>query len=337
MTFGEDWGAMGASHEESRAVFDAYGEAGGNFLDTANGYTGGTSEKFIGEFVADERDKWVIATKFTANTRAGDLNAGGNGRKTLRQNLDASLKRLQTDYVDLLWVHAWDFSTPVDEVMRGLDDVVRAGKVLYIGASNVPAWIVAQANTLADARGWTPFSALQIEYSLIERTPEREFLPMARALDLAITPWSPLGSGILTGKYNQVAAGVGANGGGDTRRLDAGVFADFVKPTERKLAIAAETVKVAGEIGVSPAQVALAWLMAQKGTVIPIIGSRKVHQLKDNLGAADLTLAPEHQARLDAVSHEPLGYPHDFLSSGPMTDFVYGGQFGNLDNTHEIR
>src|ERR1044072_2499178 len=202
MTFGKEWG-WGASKEDSRKMFDAYVNLGGNFIDTANIYTNGTSEKYVGEFVSSDRDRFVIATKYTSNTRAGDPNAGGNHRKNMVQSLEASLKRLNTDYIDLYWVHAWDHTTPVEEMMRALDDMVKSGKILYIGISDAPAWIVSQANTLANLKGWTEFSSIQIEYSLIERTSERELLPMANALDIGITAWSPLGSGVLTGKYNK--------------------------------------------------------------------------------------------------------------------------------------
>nr|HMQ54595.1 aldo/keto reductase [Anaerolineae bacterium] len=202
MTFGEEWG-WGASKEESKKIFDAYAEAGGNFVDTANRYTEGTSEKFVGDFIAADREHFVVATKYTLFMRRDDPNFSGNHRKNMVQALEASLKRLKTDYVDLYWVHAWDYTTPVEEVMRGLDDLVRSGKVLYIGISDTPAWIVSQANTMADLRGWSRFVGLQLRYSLIDRTVERELLPMARALDLGVTPWSVLGSGVLTGKYNQ--------------------------------------------------------------------------------------------------------------------------------------
>ncbi|MGL5880379.1 MAG: aldo/keto reductase, partial [Xenococcaceae cyanobacterium] len=199
MTFGEDWG-WGGSYEESRKMFDAFAAAGGNFLDTANLYTNGTSEKYVGEFVAGDRHKWVIATKYSLNTGNGEINAGGNHRKNMVQAVEASLQRLNMEYIDLLWLHAWDFTTPVEEVMRSFDDLVRMGKVLYIGVSDTPAWIISQANTLANLRGWTPFIGLQIEYSLKERTPERDLLPMAQALGIGVTAWSPLGAGVLTGK-----------------------------------------------------------------------------------------------------------------------------------------
>ena len=202
MTFGQEWG-WGASKDECRKIFDAYVQAGGNFIDTANKYTEGTSEKYIGEFIASDRNRFVLATKYTSNTRRGDPNAGGNHRKSMVQSLESSLKRLNTDYIDLYWVHAWDRTTPIEETIRALDDMVKEGKVLYAGISDAPAWIVSQANTLANLKGWTEFTGLQIEYSLIERTPERELLPMAGALDIGITAWSPLGNGILTGKYNK--------------------------------------------------------------------------------------------------------------------------------------
>ena len=202
MTFGEEWG-WGASKSECRKMFDMFVEAGGNFIDTANRYTEGTSEKFVGEFISDMREQIVLATKYTLYTKQGDPNAAGNHRKNMVQALENSLRRLKTDYIDLYWVHAYDYMTPVEEMMRALDDMVRAGKVLYIGVSDTPAWVVSQANTMAQLRGWTPFSALQIEYSLIARTPERDLLPMARAFDLAVTPWGAIGGGVLTGKYNK--------------------------------------------------------------------------------------------------------------------------------------
>ena len=202
MTFGEEWG-WGASKEECHKMFDAYAHAGGNFIDTANRYTEGTAERIIGELIAADRAHFVLASKYTLKMRNGDPNYCGNHRKNMVQSLEASLKRLHTDYLDLFWVHAWDFLTPVEEVMRGLDDLVRAGKVLYIGISDTPAWVIAQANTMAELRGWTSFVGMQAQYSLIERTPERELLPMARALDIGVLPWGILGAGVLSGKYNR--------------------------------------------------------------------------------------------------------------------------------------
>ncbi len=319
MTFGEDWG-WGSSKEESRAVFDAYAEAGGNFLDTANRYTEGTSERYVGEFTAADRGHFVIATKYTLYNDKDDPNACGNHRKNLVQSLDASLRRLNTDYVDLLWLHAWDYLTPVEEVMRALDDVVRAGKVLYIGISDAPAWVVSQANTLADLRGWTPFVALQIKYSLIERTAERELLPMARAFDLAVTPWAPLGAGLLTGKFE----------GG--KRPEGTRLENSPNITSRNQSIADALVDIAGGIGRSPAQVALNWVRSKPGVMIPIVGARSVQQLKENLGCLDFELGDEQMKELDGISAVDLGFPHDFLQSEVPRELVYGGTFEQIDD-----
>ena len=319
MTFGEEWG-WGASHEESRKIFDSYVEAGGNLIDTANNYTEGTSEKFVGEFIAAERDRFVVATKYTQNNQQGDPNAAGNHRKNLVRSLEGSLQRLKTDYVDLLWIHAWDFMTPVEEVMRALDDLVRAGKVLYVGISDTPAWIVSQANILAELRGWTPFVGLQIRYSLVDRTAERDLLPMARSLDLGVTIWSALASGVLSGKYNQDAATVGrANMSG--RPIN-----------ERNRTIAQAAVEVAQEVGCTPSQVALSWVRQQKGVIIPIIGARTLEQLRDNLGCLSCSLTPEQLARLNEASKFDVGFPHDFLGAGGIKKAVYGGLFDQIDN-----
>ena len=328
MTFGEDWG-WGASKDESRQVFDAFVEAGGNFIDTANGYTDGSSEKIVGELIAAERDRFVVATKYSfplhMSDKAGNPNGSGNHRKNMMQSLEGSLKRLNTDYIDLFWLHAWDFMTPIEEVMRAFDDLVRSGKVLYIGISDAPAWIVSQANTLAQCYGWTPFVALQVEYSLVERTPERDLLPMAKAFDLAVTPWSPLGAGVLTGKYNK------ASGNNEQGRLATTSGGNI---SQRHLAIAEVVSQVAEEIGHTPPQVALAWLLAQSGVVIPIIGSRKVSQIKDNLACLDVKLSPEHLQRLNEISKVELGFPHDFLSNDMIRDRLFGGTFDLIDNHH---
>ncbi len=319
MTVGPEWG-WGASKEESRRMFDAYAEAGGNFIDTANRYTEGTSEKYVGEFIASDRDHWVIATKYTLWMRRDDPNFSGNHRKNMVQALDASLERLGTDYIDLYWVHAWDFTTPVAEVMRALDDMVRAGKVLHVGISDTPAWIVSRANTLADLRGWSPFVALQLRYSLIDRTAERELLPMARAMDLAVTPWSVLGAGTLTGKYSRGASP-------EEGRAKEGAATD-----ERNLEIADVVVDIADEIACTPSQVAVSWVRQQDGVIVPLVGARNLVQLEDNLGALNVTLDEEHLARLDEVSRIEPGFPHDFLASEPIRDIVYGGTFDQIDN-----
>lgn len=319
MTFGEEWG-WGSPREESARVFNRYVEAGGNFIDTANRYTDGTSERLVGEFIRSDREKFVLATKYTLQMRMGDPNFSGNHRKNMVHSLDASLKRLGTDYIDLFWLHAWDFTTPIDEVMRALDDLVRQGKVLYIGISDTPAWVVAQANTMADLRGWTPFVALQIQYSLVARTPERELLPMARALDLAVTPWGILGSGVLSGKY---AADANTKG----RAALSGV-------KENQIEVSREVVAVAAEAGCTPSQVAIAWLRQQPGVIVPILGARTVEQLADNLGALEVQLGASQMERLDRATAIELGFPHDFLAGDYVRQIVFGGTYGQIDNHH---
>lgn len=322
MTFGEEWG-WGASKDESRRIFEAYAKAGGNFIDTANKYTEGTSEKFVGEFVGVNRDSFVIATKYTLNSRPGDPNAGGNQRKNMMRSVEASLRRLKTDYIDLYWVHAADGITPVEEIMRGLDDLVRSGKILYTGISDMPAWSVARANTIAEFRGWSRFAGLQIKYSLADRDVEREYIPMARSLDLAVLAWGPLASGLLSGKFN--------NGQAQT---DARLVKNKSKllTNERSLAIARETAAIAAEIGRSPSQVALNWLCSRRGVVIPILGARKAEQIEDNLKCLEFTLGADHLKRLDDVSKIEMGFPHDFLSGPRMDDIIFGGTMKKIVN-----
>lgn len=327
MTFGEDWGKFlrGASKEESKEIFDLFVDAGGNFIDTANNYQNGTSEKYVGEFIASERQKFVLATKYTLTTNPNDPNASGSHRKNLLQSVDASLKRLETDYIDLLWVHAWDYMTPIEELMRSLDDVIRSGKVLYVGMSDTPAWVVARANTMSEFHGWSPFIGLQIMYSLIERTPERELLPMACDLDIGVTAWSPLGGGVLSGKYNKEIQ--------EQKRFDPNnpMTSGFVN--EKNLSIAKEVQIIAKEIGKTPSQVALGWLRHQrdKGVIIPIVGARTQVQMKDNLGSLDLDLSSDHLKRLDRVSNIELGFPNDFLSSDMVKTLVYGNTYSSID------
>ncbi|MEW6126140.1 MAG: aldo/keto reductase [Acidobacteriota bacterium] len=321
MTFGDDWG-WGAARDESRKQFDLYAEAGGNFIDTANLYTNGSSERLVGEFITGERDKWVVATKYTFNNQSSEVNLSGNHRKNMVQSVNASLKRLNTDYIDLLWLHGWDFTTPVDEVMRSFDDLIRAGKILYAGVSDTPAWIVAKANTLAELRGWSPFIALQVEYSLRQRTPERDLIPMAQHFDIGVTAWSPLGGGVLTGKYNK---GGEIDTGG---RLPNGA-------KESDLKIAAKVLEIADEIGRSASQVALNWLRQQDsrfGSIIPIVGARKTEQLQDNLACVEFELTPEQIARLNEASKIELGFPHDFLKSDTVHKFALSGTLENIDN-----
>jgi aryl-alcohol dehydrogenase-like predicted oxidoreductase len=323
MTFGEDWG-WGSSKEESRKVYDAFLEAGGNFIDTANVYTNGTSERLLGEFMADHRDRVVLATKYTNAAPGNDPNAAGNHRKSMTRAVEASLKRLQTDYIDLYWLHIWDRITPIEEVMRAFDDLVRQGKILYAGVSDMPAWIVARGNTLAELRGWTAFVGLQIEYSLIERTPERELVPMAAELGLGVTAWSPLAGGVLTGK--QLEPG----GAGDSRQSNASMR-QFMAGSARKEAVVREVVAVARESGHSPAQVALAWLRQRPEPVIPIIGARKLAQVQDNLACVQVKLAPALLERLDAVSRIELGFPHDFFASDLVRSLSSGGMGDRID------
>ena len=323
MTFGEDWG-WGSSKEESRKVYDTFLEAGGNFIDTANVYTNGTSELLLGEFMHGQRERIVLATKYTNAAPGTDPNAAGNHRKNMVQALEASLKRLKTDYIDLYWLHIWDQITPIEEVMRAFDDLVRQGKILYAGVSDTPAWVIAKANTLADLRGWTPFVGLQIEYSLIERTPEAELLPMAADLGLGVTAWTPLAGGMLTGK--QLEAG----GAKDSRQSDPG-FKQFMASDARKEAIAREVVAVARACDRSPAQVALAWLRQRTAPVIPIIGARKLAQVKDNLACVDIRLEPALVQRLDTVSRIEMGFPHRFFANEMVRSLSYGGMWDRID------
>ena len=318
----QDWG-LATSKDESRKIFDGFAEAGGNFIDTANKYNEGGSESLLGEFIESDRDHFVVATKYTLFTREGDPNACGNHRKNMVRALEASLKRLKTDYVDLYWVHAWDFTTPVEEVMRGLDDMVRAGKVLYVGISDTPAWIVAQANTLAQVHGWSPFVGLQIEYSLAQREPERDLIPMARAFDLGVTACSPLAGGILSGKYAKTAKS-------DTARYNG----ESNPPDERKLRIGETVTKLAEEIRRPASQVALNWLRQRQALIIPIIGARRATQIQDNLKCLEWHLTGEQIARLDEATKIELGFPHDFLTNDFVRQIVFGGTHAAIDNHH---
>lgn len=317
MTFGEEWG-WGAAKEEARRLYDAFREAGGNFLDTANIYTNGSSEAFLGEFMQGHRESMVLATKYTNSFATTDPNGAGNQRKNMVQSVEASLKRLATDYIDLYWVHIWDQLTPVEEVMRGLDDLVRQGKVIYVGISDAPAWWIAQANTLAQLRGWSPFIGLQIEYSLVERTVERELIPMAKAMNLGLTAWSPLASGMLSGKYH-------GHGSSEPGRLSTDMMKDFVPDQQRSDRIVAAVKTVSEEVGRSMAQVALAWLRYRPVPVIPILGARKLAQLQDNLASFALQLSPDQLNRLDEASRIELGFPHDFYSREMVRTLIYGG------------
>ena len=316
MTFGEEWG-WGSSVEESEAIIARFVERGGNFIDTANVYTKGHSEKIIGDYIGHDRsrrDRLVIATKFFGNLYSGDPNGGGAGRKSLLAACEQSLRRLRTDYIDLYWMHAWDKFTPIEETMRALDDLVRAGKVRYIGFSDTPAWKVTQAQMLARVHGWSPLIALQIEYSLLERTVEGELIPMALEMGLGITPWSPLRGGALSGKYTREnAATVTADRG---ERVTAYL-------TEKGYAIIDELIRIAMELNTNAAAVALAWVQSRPGVASTIIGARRLDQLEANLAALDVQLTPDHFAALNKLSEPTLNFPAQFLKMSTM--FAHSG------------
>lgn len=315
MTFGEDLG-WGSSVEESQAIIDRYVELGGNFIDTANFYTKSHSEKILGDHVGRHparRDRLVLATKFSGNLYPGDPNGGGSGRKSIVGACENSLRRLQTDYIDLYWLHNWDAHTPIDETMAALDDLVRAGKVRYIGVSDTPAWKVAEANVTARFRGWSSFIGLQIEYSLLERSVEQELVPMARELGLGITPWSPLKSGALSGKYTRKNAG--------EAKADRGAFIAHVL-NEKTYGIVDELEVIAKAHDSTPARVALAWVQAQPGVTSTIIGARRIGQLEDNLKALDVRLTADELGRLDALTKPTLGFPQ---SMQPMFPSIHNG------------
>ncbi len=310
MGFGTEW-KWGADKDLSKKIFDAYANADGNFLDTANRYTEGTSEKFLGEFIASDRDHFVVATKYSLRDRAGDLNFNGNHRKNLMRSVRESLKRLDTDFIDLLWVHAWDSWTPAEEIMRGLDDLVSRGLVHYIGVSDTPAWVVSQANTLAQLRGWSSFAGLQIEYSLLQRTVEAELMPMGKAFGMTVTPWAALAGGALTGKYLK----------GEKGRLPE----NSLRLSERSTLITKKVVDVAARLGVAASQVAINWTRQHKNqSVIPIIGATKVSQWEDVMGCLKFELSKETMAELDEVSKVELPFPQKFFAEPGAQDVLYG-------------
>ncbi|MCZ1012545.1 aldo/keto reductase, partial [Streptomyces lydicus] len=290
-TFGTDWG-WGAERDEARKLFDLYVEHGGNFIDTADTYTNGSSERLLGEFTRDNRESLVLATKYSTLRRPGDPNAGGPHRKNLFASVESSLGRLKTDYIDLLYLHLWDFTTPVEEILRGMDDLVRQGKVLYVAISNAPAWQVSRMQAIADLRGWSPLVALQIEHSLIQRAGERDLIPMAREMGLGVVPYSPMGGGVLTGKYSRDDLTGTSIGSEENTRKSLNHTLGWV--TERNLTVADTVREVATELGRTPAQVALAWTLQNPGVTAPIIGARTPTQLEDNLGALEVDFAPSH-------------------------------------------
>ncbi len=327
MTFGEAWN-WGASSDESIRMLDLFLDRGGNFVDTANVYTNGESEQFLGDALKGRRGDVVLSTKFTLARGEGNANAAGSHRKNLTESLEESLKRLQTDYIDIYWVHAHDIFTPAEETLRALDDAVRAGKILYLGISDAPAWWVSRANTLAELRGWSSFAGLQLQYNLIERTVERELIPMAEALDLAICAWSPLAGGALTGKYLEKLKDEER-----AARYDVMGLGDLLKVNEdRSIRIAEELVRIGQDIGMKPHQVALAWLRQRpyRVPVIPIIGARSVEQLEDNLAILERDLPQDSVTTLDTLSSLPPGFPHDFLAG--VRSVVYGDLADQIDN-----
>ena len=321
MTFGEDWG-WGAPKDECQKQVDLFAAEGGNFIDTSVNYTDGSSETILGDILKSERDNFVIATKYTlTKPESKDPNSGGNSRKNMMQSIERSLKRLQTDYIDLYYLHMWDYMTPVEEVMRGLDDLARAGKVRYVGISDSPAWIVAEANTLAELRGWSRFVGIQVPYSLADRALEWAILPMARHWDMAVLPWGLLEAGILTGKY--------AGRSEQPTRMDR----EKVTLSEKTQAVVEVVKEIARETGRSMAQVSINWVRQQqnRALMIPILGARTAEQLQDNLAVLEWELDEGQLARLEEVSRIHLGFPHNFLEGNP---YIFGSTFDQIDNHH---
>ncbi|WP_249694338.1 aldo/keto reductase [Stappia sp. WLB 29] len=322
MTFGSDWG-WGADRHEARRIFDLYVDQGGNFIDTSVNYTNGAAERFLGEFVGDKRERLVLATKFTMAREPGNPNSGGNHRLNMVRSVEQSLRQLATDRVDLLYLHGWDMTTQPEEVMRALDDLVRSGKILYVGICNTPAWRIAEMHTLAGLRGWSPFVALQIEYSLVERTVEHELMPMAAAMGLGVLPWSPLGGGVLAGKYTRSDVQDSRDAAVSPSRK--GVIASSGHLTERSIEIAQEVRAVADEVGSTPSQIALAWTLANPMVVSPIMGARTLAQAEENLGALEVALSPEQLDRLNRVSAPDPIFPDRFVERPLVQQLIFGG------------
>src|SRR3954452_2238597 len=323
MTFGTEWG-WGAEESVSRSLFDRYIETGGNFIDTADGYTGRKSEEMVEKFVADRklRDGVVLATKFTFNAEPGNPNAGGNGRKNIYRALHGSLRRLQTDYVDLYWLHAWDTVTPAEEVISTLNDLVRQGKIRHYGFSDTPAWYAARAYTLAEKEGKEHPIALQLEYSLVERNIEREHIPAAQELGLGLCPWSPLASGFLTAKYTREHDG--GSGDGRLEKLKDSENPRFKKFNEQNWNILDALLKISIELGRTPAQVALNWVATQAGVTSTILGASKLNQLDDNLRSMEFKIPAELRRELDAVSAPPSVHPYVFFEPF-IQGMIHGG------------
>ena len=338
MTFGEDWG-WGTSETSAREIFDTYVEAGGNFFDTADLYVNGQSEEMLGRFVAERglRDRAVIATKFSYNGDPGNPNAGGNGRKHLLRAVEGSLKRLGTDYIDLYILHTWDQLTRPDEVVRSLDDLVSSGKVRHVGLSDVPAWYAMRAQTLAELRGLEPISSIQLEYSLVERGIEGEFIDLATRYDMGITVWSPLGSGLLSGKYKPSQGDEAPTGTGRLATTANSGNAAFDKFNERNWTIVKALEEVARDIGRSMAQVALNWVANRPGVASVLIGATKKHQLEDNLGALDFELSEEQRRKLDEVSSPSRGFPYSFFAPEMQAMLTGGAHVGEKPASYPMR
>ncbi|AMS26990.1 aldo/keto reductase [Bacteroidetes bacterium UKL13-3] len=315
MGFGTEFG-WGANKETSFKIMEAYANAGGNFLDTANRYTDGTSERFIGEYMQSNRDHFVVATKYSLHDNLTNVNASGNNRKNMMRSVEESLKRLNTDFIDLLYLHIWDNLTPIEEVMRGLDDLIRQGKVNYIGISDTPAWIISKGQTLSELMGWSQFVSLQVEYSLLQRTPERDLIPMANHFNMTVTPWAPLAGGALTGKYLR----------GDKGRLPE----NSKRLNENSTRIAKEVVAIANELNLSAAHVALRWTMQQGFKCIPIVGATKVDQVSENIECLNLTLNEEYLSRLNQASNIDLGFPGEFFKEDGVKLVTYGGFYDQI-------
>jgi aryl-alcohol dehydrogenase-like predicted oxidoreductase len=317
MGFGTEAG-WGADKQTSFAIMDAFANAGGNFLDTANVYKLGTSEKIIGEYVHNhDRDYFVLATKYALKDNLTNPNASGNSRKNMMRSVEESLRRLKTDFIDVLYLHIWDDLTPMDEVLRGMDDLIRQGKITYAAISDTPAWQVAKGNTLAELMGWSQFIALQVEYSLIQRTPERELIPMAKHFGMTVTPWAPLGGGVLSGKYLR----------GEQGRI----YPESRRLNEHSVGITKAVVAIADELGVPASHVALQWTMSQGFSCIPIVGATKVSQLEENLKTIDVTLTKEHLQKLDEVSSIDLGFPGEFFKEESVRMNSFGGFYDRVE------
>ncbi len=321
MTFGSDWG-WGADDAEAKRIFDAYVDRGGNFIDTAVNYTDGASERILGGFIKEKRERIILATKFTMARDAQNINSGGNHRLNLVRSVEASLRQLDTDRIDLLYLHAWDFTTTPDEVMRSLDALVQSGKILYVGICNTPAWRVAQMQTLADLRGWAPFVALQIGYSLVERTVEHELMPMAQAMGLGVLPWSPLGGGILTGKYSR--ADLSSENDANVSATRKGVIASSGHLNEHALAIADVVGEIAEETHASRSQVALAWTLQHPAVVSPVMGARTLEQAEDNFGALSVEFTAEQLQRLNQASAIAPIFPENFIGRPMAQQLIFG-------------